>query len=440
MLIIAQLLAEGGLLAVVAAAIQALAGQPPQVGPLELAIVAGAGMGWARRSRWHGSLAESVGTPLLAVVGGIAIWLLDPAVSAALTAGHPEQALGEHPGGWIGALAVLRGAAHRSADYDEETQDRVLRWGLVVVAVSWLVGTLAASAEGAPAGARAAFESAALFGTITFAAAGLVAASLARMAAVGSDTPARPRSWAALTVGLAAAVIVLGLVSGAVLGVPVQAFLYALVGPARLLLVLILALGTPLAVAGGWLAERLHTIIPSITLPRFTLPNLGAGVPDTSTPIPAMIFFIAVGILLVLELAVVILYLRFRSRLRASMAEERFEVGEERSVVRPPLAPTPVPAAGRPRRLDPADPVDAYLLALQALAPYDPLARAPSETPAAHAHRLASASAPGPALSRLAAAYQLVRYGSRELAPAERHRSGRRVGIVRESLRRETLG
>jgi hypothetical protein len=50
MLPVVQCLAEGGLLAVVAAALQALFGEVPIIGPLEFAILAGAGMAWARRS------------------------------------------------------------------------------------------------------------------------------------------------------------------------------------------------------------------------------------------------------------------------------------------------------------------------------------------------------------------------------------------------------
>lgn len=60
---VAQCVAEGGLLAVVAAALQAMFGEVPIIGPLEFAILAGAGMGWARRARWRGPAGEAFGLP-----------------------------------------------------------------------------------------------------------------------------------------------------------------------------------------------------------------------------------------------------------------------------------------------------------------------------------------------------------------------------------------
>src|SRR5688572_21481263 len=76
MLPVVQCLAEGGLLAVMAAALQVLFGEVPIIGPFEFAILAGSGMAWARRSKWRGPAAEAFGLPALAVAVGALAWLL----------------------------------------------------------------------------------------------------------------------------------------------------------------------------------------------------------------------------------------------------------------------------------------------------------------------------------------------------------------------------
>src|SRR5436190_950147 len=73
-------LAEGAWLAVVYAAIQVVTGHPPEIGPLELALLAGVGMAWARRNGWRSRVPEAIGLPILAVLGGALGWVLDPTV------------------------------------------------------------------------------------------------------------------------------------------------------------------------------------------------------------------------------------------------------------------------------------------------------------------------------------------------------------------------
>ena len=436
MLILTQVIAEGGWLAVVAAAIQVLTGELPQVGPFELAVAAAVGLGWVRRRFWRGRVPSAIGLPLLAVFGGAVVWLLDPAVSATLADGNIVGALQTNPAGWIGIVAVLRGAAHRAPDLDEDIQDTLLRWGLAIIAVGWLVGGLAAQSEKAAPGAELAFESAALIGTLAFAAGGLVAAALARIASHQKERSGRPASWALVTIGLAAAVISIGLLVGALLGVPLEALALALIGPVRLVLVAMVVLVAPLAVLGGWMAEWLHAIIPNgITLPRFALPIFGIGPTDPTNPAPTIIFFTIVGILILLELAAVLVYLRWRIKATTMTADEVVQAGEERAIVRPPST---VPARLHPspgRTLDPADPVDAYLLALRDLNGREALERRPSESPAAHAARLVADPALHRSFGHLAVAYQLARYGARSLGARERKRSASRLAAFRNALR-----
>jgi hypothetical protein len=435
MLILVQVIAEGGWLSVVAAAIQVVVGQLPQVGPFELAVAAAVGLGWVRRRFWRGRLINAIGLPVLALFGGALVWLLDPAVPPMLADGDVLGALRTNPAGWIGIAAVLRGAAHRAPDLDEDMQDALLRWGLAIVAASWLVGSLAAQADRAAPGAELAFKSAALIGTLAFAAGGLVAAAFARIAEHQTDRSGRPASWTVVTVGLTAAVISIGLIVGALFGVPLEALALALIGPIRLILAAMVVLVAPLAVLGGWLAEWLHAIIPNgITLPRFALPIFGIGPTHATNPAPTIIFFTIVGILVLLELAAVLVYLHWRVQTTTMTAEEVIQAGEERTIVRPPpVGPAQAPTRGR--RLDPSDPIDAYLLALRELDARPLLERLPAETPAVHAARL-STEPVHRSLAHLAAAYQLARYGLRSLGARERQRSARRLASFREALRR----
>ena len=141
---VVQCLAEGGLLAVIAAALQAVFGEVPIIGPIEFAILAGIGMRWARRQRWRTPAWEAFGLPLIAVAAGVFCWLISPEVRVALLGGTAGDALGANPGGWVGALAVYRGHAHHAREVDEEVQDSLMRWGLPTVAIAWLIGDLAA--------------------------------------------------------------------------------------------------------------------------------------------------------------------------------------------------------------------------------------------------------------------------------------------------------
>ena len=181
-----QALAEGGWLAVVYASVQVASGEEPRVGVLELALLAGAGMAWARRRRWRSPLVEAAGLPLLALAGGAAGWFLDPAVRVALVNGQPAVAAGLHVPGWLAAIAVLRGGLHGSADDDEEVQDRLLRFAVPGLAAPWLLGSL--TSQGA---LRDAFTATAFVSTMLFAVGAFAALGLARLEEVrittGSD-------------------------------------------------------------------------------------------------------------------------------------------------------------------------------------------------------------------------------------------------------------
>ena len=227
---VAQCLAEGGLLAVVAAALQALAGEVPIIGPFEFAILAGIGMAWARRTRWRTPVWEAFGLPFLIVGAGTICWLLAPEVRVALAEGEPQAALGTHPGAWMGSLAVFRGSVHHTREGDEEVQDSLMRWGLPALAIAWLIGTLAAR-EVSPAVADA-FTAVAFIGSLVFIGAGVLALGLARLATVRGDGPGGG-SWFGFALVVALGIAIIGIPAAFLLGVPLETLLVALVAPVR---------------------------------------------------------------------------------------------------------------------------------------------------------------------------------------------------------------
>ncbi len=429
-----QVVADGALLAVGYAAAQALAGARPLIGPLELALLAAVGMGWARRSRWTGAGVELPGTILLAVLAGAMTWFLDPEVRVALVAGNIDAAFILHLPGWVGALAFLRGRSHSSRDDDEDQQDRLLRFGIPALALPWLAGHLGASGAVERAFVSSAFVSTLLFTASAFTALGLARLELVRRGSA-DGSPAR-RSWLVLVGGVALAVTLIGIPAAALLGVPVAALTEAVVGPLRVLLLSLLLLTTPLIVAVAALTDLLGPLLPQgIQLPRITIPNL-RGDPFEVSSTPTIVFFTILGILLVLELAAVGLYLWYRLRERRREESEELIGFEERSIVRPPEeAPSPLAPASRVRRpWDPTTAAGAYLAALELLDGQPVTARRPSETPAAHSRRVSPGIGNG-SLARLAAAYQLERYAASRIAATELARLPRRLAELRRRVR-----
>jgi hypothetical protein len=123
-----------------------------------------------------------------------------------------------------------------------------------------------------------------------------------------------------------------------------------------------------------------------------------------------------------------------RKRMRMAMTDPF----EERSIVIPPPAePAPFPPrpVARPGRSG-SDPASAYLQAIDALSRDGRWPRVATETPAAHAARTRAEGLDLPALGRLASAYQLVRYGGRDLTGPEARRAMPRLHALRARLRR----
>lgn len=434
----AQALAEGSWVAVVYAALQAATGQFPWIGPLEFGVLAGAGMAWGRRKRWRSPAAEALGLPLLALAAGGFAWLLDPVVRGDLAVGQPVAALSLHGPAWLGALAFWRGEVHRSVEDDDVIQDRLLRWVLPGLAIPWLVGHAASSGA-----IEEAFTSAAFVGTVFFIGSAFTAMGLSRLEAVrvvtGSDWRSN-RSWVVLVVGIAIALTLLAAPAAAFLGVPAKALLAAVVGPIQTLLFVLVLLFTPVILVGALLADLIQPLLPEgFGLGQITPPTTLFNARDAASNLPSVLFYIILGSLLVFELFVlgVMVWMRHQEKRRMrALASDAFE---ERSIVIPPAArdreaPTAAPRRGAPLPLD--DPAGAYLAALSSLERDGRWARLPNETPAAHAGRIRSDGMAAGAFTRLAAAYQLVRYGALPLSDRERRRSTPRLRALRSWLDR----
>ena len=436
---IALAVAEGGWLTVAYAALAAVSRDVPAIGPFELALLAGAGIGWSRRGRWRGAWTGRIGLSLLVVAGGAIGWLLAPEPRTLLIAGEPAAAIRTHLAGWIAAVAVVRGAGYTDAANDEERADLLLRWVLPLLAVPWLVGGVVASLLG-PAIQRP-FTAAAFIGTVAFAVAAFVALGIARLETVrrasGSDWR-QIRSWLLLVLVVAAVLVLVAVPAGALLGVPLVTLVSAVVAPLRLLFVLLLLAASPLFLLAGVLSEQLQVFFPNgidLSFLADLLNRTIGGGPDDPPELPTLLFFGVVGILLLLELAFVglVTWMRWQERRRMRALDvDRFE---ERSIVLPddPEA-SRRPATPRRRALQRGDdPVRAYLEALALLARDGRWARDAAETPLEHAARL---RADGPPIGRLAAAFALVRYAGRQPSARDAARSRGRLAAVQRAIRR----
>jgi hypothetical protein len=432
----AQVLAEGSWLAVAYAAAQAVVGQAAWIGPIELGVLAWAGMAWGRRRRLRSPSAEALGLPILALLAGMAGWLLDPQVRQALVQGQPLVALGLHGPGWLAGIAFWRGEMHRSPEDDDAIQDRLLRWAVPGLAIPWAIGHLAA--EGA---VEQDFVAAAFVGTVFFVASAFIAMGLARLEAVrattGSDWRGN-RSWLGLVVLVALGVTVVSVPAAALLDVPARSLMVALLGPIQTILLILLVIATPVIVVAAAIADLIAPLLPAgIDLGQISLPDLGANGHQVVSSLPVVVFYVVIGLLVLVELLVVaaIIWVRWQERRRMRIVIP--DAFEERSIVIPadraPTGPRPRLAARRRRATD--DPTGAYLQALDALARDGRWPRHAEETPAAHATRVRADGLDLPALARLAAGYQLVHYAGRALGTPERQRAPQRLAALRRFLR-----
>jgi len=425
----AQALAEGSLLAVVYAALQAAGGEVPYVGPIELGALTAAGMAWGRRARWRSPTAVALGLPVLAIVAGLLGWLLDPDVRLALVGGNVLLAMSQHLPGLLGALAFWRGESHHSREEDAGSIDRLLRWAVPGLAVPWLIGYAAATGR-----LEEDFAAAAFMATVLFVGSAFTALGLARLEAVrlstGSEWRAN-RSWLLMILGLAGALTLLTIPAAAFLHIPARSLLSTLAGPLQTLLLLVVLLTAPIFLLAAVVAALLRSLLPEgFRLGRFSLPSFDLSGRGQSPDVVFIILTVIVAAMFLIDFLVIVWVIWESLRERWRRLNDADPVFEERAIVVPASVPSargPALASRKRGHFSTDDAAGAYLAALEALEADGRWPRREHETPAAHLSRSASEGLTAPAFRRLALAYQLVRYSPRPLPAREQLRAGGRL-------------
>jgi hypothetical protein len=427
----AQSLAEGSWLALLYAALQAASQEVAYLGPLELGALVVAGTAWGRRRRWTSPRADAIGLTLLALLCGVFGWLLATPVRVALSEGDLARALSLHVPGWLAALAFWRGQAQRFRVDDAGTEHWLARWAVPGLAVPWLLGYAFVGGR-----LQEDFTAAALIATLFFIGSAFAALGLKRLEALRVSTGKDwrgDRSWLFMIIGLSLVLTIGSVPLAALLGIPARSLLGAVVGPLQTLVLLLVLLTAPAFLAAALLAGWLSAGMPAQTfkLPTFTLPH-----GEANSDLLLLIVSVVVAAIFVFDFLglIVLLWLLYRGRRDRDPLDVPFE---ERAIVAPAEdeGDTPAAPAARQTRLPVSDEVTAaYLTALDALSTDGRWTRRADESPAAHLVRVRTEGFRSAAFGRLAAAYQLVRYGGRSLPDRERSRARSRLDRLRASL------
>ncbi len=430
--------AEASWVAVVGWLVQEYALRGPVLGIPAMAVFVVVGVVAARTLAHRGERAWPPIALGVVAAGGLIGWLAAPDARAAL-AGGPFVALAAHPGGWLAALAVLRGFAHSSFPLSEASIGRLLTIGVPGLAVVSLLGGLIQEPF------RREFLDLALLGSILFVATATPALAMARLGSAGRQAGfdwRRNPVWAALLIVLVAATLAVALplsgIAGAVLEVLVAVALIPL---------LILGFTVGFDQTGKRvLAFTAAAALLFLVLGRVA-PNPGApadpgtgGVPETPAGAGDQVVVIGFGgLLLVLAMAAVLLLAA--AWMRRQRPDEDDAVFETRRIDRS-VGPAPARRARRgwrPRTV-PGDASAAYLALLGDLERHQGLRREPNETPAEHAARLRADGVGAISMDLLAADYALDRFGGVPLVPHEHRRAIERWRTLRRTLVRPRPG
>ncbi len=430
--------AEAGFFATLYAALAVLLeGSVPLLGPIEFLLLVGLGALVGRFGQDHPGL----GAPLLVltVVGaGVACWLASP-IARGLLQDHFGGAVITHGIGWIGAFAALRGSLIRGGETGAFQLEQLLRSLLPFVAGLWAVSTIFVARPLFPF-----FVAYALAGTLMLIVAGLAGIGLVRLRVLHEgvrETGVR-RLWRWLVLGAAVSVVPLAVPFAILSGVPVDVLLRPLVGPATLLLTLIIipvgffidfliVLLTPMAAGMGKFLDELRNRIMARGRP-----DLEAVQPNIVSTFLGVAIAAVVVIVIVVALFLLAKWLLTRQDDREP-APNSIEGVVEHTFVVPEQDPPRPRGAARRRRGAAHDAAAAYVSAIETLAAHPDWARAESETPAQHSLRMREAEMPGVTdFSRLAADYQLARYAEVPTTPREDRRALVRLDRLRGLLRR----
>jgi len=438
--VIIALVAEAAWIAVFAGLLEAFVLHDPVTGIPVLFLAAAAGTVAARRLPGRVGDAWPTVAVGLAFVAGLVGWLASAEVWSLLLAGGAGgigAALAANPGGWLAALAFVRGMAHARRPVDPNRVGTVLVLGVPALTLAAVVGGMISEPS------RSRFLAAAQLDVLVFLAASVLALALARLANVGRGASVDWRrnppwlvltgslvlvtavvaAWAAVTIAHPVATVV------SVLAVPLLAvgFVAGFDRRSLRIIAVCLAIAGTLAALGRIIATRKA---PGATAPGDVPPPVLPGPEDpyTATAIWVLVVAIVLGVGALLLLARV--WLR---RSRGTVTDEdELRVIDRGEGSEPPARRSR--AARFRRRGRPADAVAAYRALLAELDGRRPVAREPGETPAEHARRLRAAGHGGLGLELLAADYGVARFGGLPLSDAETRRAIGRAERLRRAL------
>jgi hypothetical protein len=279
--------------------------------------------------------------------------------------------------------------------------------------------------------------------TVAFTAAALTSLGLARLADIRRQgvAGADRGSWVALLLGIVGALLALTIPLGAVVGIPLDAAIRSLAGPAwDVAIAAATLLLWPAALLAAVLGALVGGLLDLIGFHPRPLPNpILSGETSPLEPSGASLGIdLSLLVLALLPIALAAIFLALvRVLHRRPIIVDDAAVVEVRERERPAVfVRLPRLPARRPHRAaDPRSASEAYLASLEVLAASTDGSRAPSETPAEHARRVRSLDATA-GIGRLAADYELAEFGGRGLSAAEHARAIERWRSIRRGAAR----
>ena len=430
--VVLVVIAEAAWVSVIGGFIQEVRLQAPVLGIPILTVFVATGVVAARTfgarlGRWW----PPVGLGLSLLAGAIG-WLLAPDARAALLAGDLATAIKDNPGGWVAALAVLRGFANATFPVSDATCARMLRLGIPGLALIALIGGAVTQPW------RGIFLADTLVAAVVFVASGTFALAFARQQAIGADLHVdwrRNRPWVLL---LAAAVVLAtaaALMFAGAIGAALPVLFGLVLGP---FLILGLVFGTDRRairmIAYFSAAALLVYLLLSFYASRPYVPpppNAAPGDPTLPETDPTVIVGLG-GLGVVLAVIAVLILLRLWMR---QIGPVETDPNEIRTIDRGDEPNRTRDRSRRRRRSTPEDAVTAYVALIDELDRRPTVRRDPAETPAEHARRLRADGSGALGLDFLAADYALARFGGVDLGAREDRR-----GVARWRSLRSRLG
>ena len=432
------LLAEAAWITIVAGMLQAFTLHPPTLGYPWFLLTACAGLLAARLLEARGVERAPTVIAVLAIATGAVGWLLAPDVREILATqgfGALGRAIAANIGGWLGALAFVRGVAHARLPADPYRIGNMLGIAIPGLAAIAILGGMVSEPS------RGRFLAEAQGEAIVFLLAGIAALALARLGLVATGAAVdwrRNPAWVALLLVLLGATALLSVAVSVAAGPFIVMGLGALLTP---LLVVGFFVGFDRRSVTILLLSVLGTVAAAAILQLFASNNANppptppsGGVPTdpaatATTPVVLGVLGIVLGIAVIAVLVLARLWLRRERDEEPDVPETReIDRGEWDDGMRPRRR-------GRfARRARPSDAVAAYRALLEDLEGYPALRREPGETPVEHAARLRAAGRGDLALELLAADYGLARFGAVDLTPREHRRALARAAALRRRL------